>query len=1495
MDCVAIVDGRHTITVNEWYEHNKFRTHNVQVFRDDTVMRAVLKVAAALGKTTIPYVWHKRQSLLFTVRSTNWNGYRVHPWEALTDGTETMRPTIVYRYGELIGAHTQTINVAFRDACPFANNDHFFPSIEQAVPSAQVIRREDAVLEKLLSYDNSEHAKILKRDSSCVYSHVVFRGKPHKFDHPQTFLSDLYKRLHVGAFVPFIQWMNDSVQILYKLAEHHSISVAHIAHWTASERLPKVPTCITMYSPVATNNNVFARIFITQDGEVVVTYHMNIREKVDWSAIVAHKNKVFEWLRNFTGINYEVLDGTDISVRAELITNVATVELLSVVSSILPIFHVLVSKAGYIELLYKRSSNYKDEVQLSEYIQTKISMGIPVPEIVESLVEMGIDREEVLANIDSPAPNAKKIQTGTVIKIAKIGHGLSVSVVNCPSIAEVQMALNWLRACIIHVPHAIKKPQRRAPSLSSSSSAAAPVPVAAVSSSSKTTESSVKSDDLAFLSDGGAIGKENQRYFLSMLQDADPALFNNSDINYARTCQASSFHQPVVLSKDEYDKMVDEGFGEAVDNSVTYGSDPSRKNVYFCPRIWCPVSKRPITYEMYVRNGNKCPSGESAKLMYEHPYWNNSPNTKHYIGFHKKKTNDGLCLPCCYAKPLAKDKEKECTAPVASPAAPADPSSPATAQVKDAYIMTQVAPLPEGRNGNIPQVLHEIITPNVNFQLCTKTLSSQECPVRRGIAHKGDSLMNAIAYAVGKGSKEQLIEWLKKELDPLTFLSLENGEIVATFTDVNGPVPRDHIGLVKEMRVRLRKWPKYREIFNIDVATLDADQYKMSRELQLYIAWLRYFKYLSSNEVKSPHHLYDVLKKLGYLLVVWDKEGTNDIQLRCPLYTSVATLARAIDEHRKTIMLLYENGVYEPIELKKRTNNGVPVMDTKYTSTIDDVIGACKAETEDATETAFKRVVTVENWALHMLRHGAPFTFHVAVISPDLRISHIFTKGHVLVHLPNGGLPIGLLPRILKETHTKHVVYHEDIAGKVYTARLFKVDADLYARKLKSVGFGYSMGVIGTTAGAGVGYINTLLTVPVVATPPTIVVRGSDELGSFERAESKLDTEWVQVQRMVGKVLIQHYDSLVAPLLQQKSTRKDRIDILMNTFPAFPNKRRLRAVFEEMPFENGKEAMMTWVRLVGYESMFPFFADDAKLVKGEWIFSQRAVDVGLPSEVMIPVKKNGHRPRNEILDNKAERIPFTKQDVVNVAEVVPDMIKEVAVDKKKLPSKWTQIRNYEWSKYYMYVVKRYTRDCCKELIEWIGKQLGIPIFWGDIQYMKSKYVIGALFDEPSALMLLEDPSFAQEWAMKLGKSMKTPKQIWDRGLSKLTREDAVTMWKDIAENGRLWPADIDIFVAAKLMDVTIMVLHRSKYGAGAAKRGDIEDLATSSALYTLKYDMTHVRNRPICILYKDTESDHSVYSAITDQKGVFLFSSLFDCPLDIKKLVEHHIQVKGRG
>jgi hypothetical protein len=640
MECSVPYDNElPSLTLYEWTDRNTYKSHTlnqdgseVLIFPDDTLVRVATKIAVLLGKNTLPYIWQKQRSILFVVKDTPWKGYNVNPWMATSDVHMNSKPTMEYIYKQLLG-DTNSLHVVFPESLPnsLRVNAHYFPNLNVRIPTLRAVVKEDDILKKLSTYTSTDHRKMMRETGNdCVFSRILFQGTPlAKVDNPH-FLQDLFNNTPVDNFIPFMQWMDDQSRILYKVYAKHTIPSTMMKHWTSYDRLPKTDTGITMYSPLFStgNRHMYARIFIDLSGEVVVTYHIDAKEKISLETIKQHQWKVFDHIARYTGISHTVSqDG--ISVRTEIIDNDLSLSAYaSYISNMLPIFHVLKYQAGKIDVVFKRAKNYEDGIQLGEYIRSKLQMGIPVQEVVATLIELGIPESDITnhlqsANDAAQQVDAKKIEAGTLVHITKLRYGLKIHIENASSIEDTRRCLHWLRACVLRMKsmqpaeQPVLRQRSKTPSPLSSSSS--PSPSKRQRSSSASTKSnrlaeSIGSEELDFI-DGGAIGKEHQRYFLNKLQEADPALFNDSESNYARMCQASAFHQPVVMSIEEKAKLLAEGYGDAIDNVIEYGSDDQHKHAYFCPRIWCPVSKIPLTYEKYVANNRKCPSGEDAKLL----------------------------------------------------------------------------------------------------------------------------------------------------------------------------------------------------------------------------------------------------------------------------------------------------------------------------------------------------------------------------------------------------------------------------------------------------------------------------------------------------------------------------------------------------------------------------------------------------------------------------------------------------------------------------------------------------------------------------------------------------------------------------------------------------------------------------------------------------------------------------------------------------------------
>jgi hypothetical protein len=75
---------------------------------------------------------------------------------------------------------------------------------------------------------------------------------------------------------------------------------------------------------------------------------------------------------------------------------------------------------------------------------------------------------------------------------------------------------------------------------------------------------------------------------LKRLQDREPTLFTKSDTvhnQYSRMCLWSDKRQPVILTKEEKDR-IDEIAPGSYESSIEYGTDSKKPYYYICPRYW---------------------------------------------------------------------------------------------------------------------------------------------------------------------------------------------------------------------------------------------------------------------------------------------------------------------------------------------------------------------------------------------------------------------------------------------------------------------------------------------------------------------------------------------------------------------------------------------------------------------------------------------------------------------------------------------------------------------------------------------------------------------------------------------------------------------------------------------------------------------------------------------------------------------------------------------
>jgi len=172
--------------------------------------------------------------------------------------------------------------------------------------------------------------------------------------------------------------------------------------------------------------------------------------------------------------------------------------------------------------------------------------------------------------------------------------------------------------------------------------------------------------------------------FTSRLEQRMPQLFireKNDKIDlYTRMCpfSLSNRRQPVILTKEEKDKMIEEHPDDIDKNAdfIEYGVDPndsSKKFYYTCPRYWCLLTDTVVTEKDILdgKCGPKVDKVEDAiiprdadvvpKNKYVYQFY--SGKEKKYPGFHKETMPNGSCIPCCFSNwstPAMKNRRDIC-------------------------------------------------------------------------------------------------------------------------------------------------------------------------------------------------------------------------------------------------------------------------------------------------------------------------------------------------------------------------------------------------------------------------------------------------------------------------------------------------------------------------------------------------------------------------------------------------------------------------------------------------------------------------------------------------------------------------------------------------------------------------------------------------------------------------------------------------------------------
>jgi hypothetical protein len=203
----------------------------------------------------------------------------------------------------------------------------------------------------------------------------------------------------------------------------------------------------------------------------------------------------------------------------------------------------------------------------------------------------------------------------------------------------------------------------------------------------------------------------------------------------------------------------------------------------------------------------------------------------------------------------------------------------------------------------------------------------------------------------------------------------------------------------------------------------------------------------------------------------------------------------------------------------------------------------------------------------------------------------------------------------------------------------------------------------------------------------------------------------------------------------------------------------------------------------------------------------------------------------------------------------------------------------------------YNENIIPELFDWLVKLLKYNLKYQDvIDISRSKY-FDILNNEKAMGNILNDASFMKEYIAKLNKKKvyKTTQIFLDSYFNKAPEEEKVAIINAILDDNKIYPNDINLLSITELLNVSILLIHRVKYGETdeGIKRGDIKDLIISSTFMSAKNNM---EERPLIILGKEYDKNFITYHAITEaNKNIYL--QLKDAPTDVKVLIDAHLKL----
>ena len=487
---------------------------------------------------------------------------------------------------------------------------------------------------------------------------------------------------------------------------------------------------------------------------------------------------------------------------------------------------------------------------------------------------------------------------------------------------------------------------------------------------------------------------KNPSYFEERIKERFPQLFVTAKDElidlYSRMCPSAARRQPVILTKEEKDRIIKE-HPEDVDpeaDFIEYGVDttePGKESKYYytCPRYWCLLTNTMVT-EKDILDGKCGPPVKKVedaiihkkdarvpKNKYVYQFYDE--NVKSYPGFHKNTTPNGLCIPCCYKTwDIGKQKkrreicqgesiEKEDKSQLGEKGVLQEEKE--EFQEIEHYVKgPDKYPLGEHRWGFLPiaiqKFLHEINEDCQVSKINTNIKPFHTCMLRHGVEiNRNQSFLACIASAMFYGDKDEttkqnkltrffpeikydvptIKEMKKILLDAIsidTFITYQNAELVTIFAK-------------EELPINIEDY-KNSTLYK---KANTSNQSEMDFIIKVAQSFENFKSYLADPETMIDYtYLWDMITipnpklfERGINLIILEipeNDITNNVNLVCPSnHYSIHTY----DVRKRSLFLIKRENYFEPIYAYTNEENRVKItktfseMDTTLSSTLRSV------------------------------------------------------------------------------------------------------------------------------------------------------------------------------------------------------------------------------------------------------------------------------------------------------------------------------------------------------------------------------------------------------------------------------------------------------------------------------------------------------------------------------------------------------------------------------